>query len=171
MAGFYQVVLDSSHWEVSAQSTFHWPADYEVSSPGIRDVLPSMRPDIVIQGPVAIDAATHRHRIVIDTKFTSIIASGQYGNLRLNSDNIYQMYAYIMSQERSDDPGSLNSTGVLLYPAIDCDVDKSALIQGHEIRFATVNLAADTQTIRRQLLRIPCTSPLAPTTPNGPVSV
>ena len=172
VAGFYQVVLDSRYWEVSAQSTFYWPADYEASSPGIRGVLPSMRPDIVIKGPATIDAATtHRHRIVIDTKFTSIIDSGQYGNLRLNSENIYQMYAYVMSQGRPDDPGSLNSPGVLLYPAIDCDVDESAMIQGHEIRFATVNLAADTQTIRQQLLRIPCTSSLAPTTSNEPVSV
>ena len=76
------------------------------------------------------------------------------------------MYAYLRSQERADDPDSLDSTGVLLHPAIDCDIDESAMIQGHEIRFATVDLAADTNTIRHQLKRIPYTSPLATTTPN-----
>ena len=61
-----------------------------------------------------------------------------------------------------DDPTTLDSTGVLLHPAIDLELDESALIQGHEIRFATVNLAADSTTIRNQLLRIVKTSPLHP---------
>ena len=70
------------------------------------------------------------------------------------SDNIYQLYAYLRSQENAADPLSLHSTGVLLYPSLGIDYDKAATIQGHRIRFATVNLAAETQTIRKQLLRI-----------------
>ena len=163
VAGFYKVVLDHLGWNVSAQRTFYWPADYTASSPGMRDILPSMRPDIVIERPTTIDMVTGRHRVVIDTKFMSILNSGHYGNQRVNSANIYQMYAYLRSQERDDDPRTLDSTGVLLHPAVDCDFDESAVIQGHEIRFATVNLAADTRTIRQQLLRIPYTSPLAAT--------
>ena len=171
VAGFYQVVLDSRHWRVSSQGTFHWPAKYEDSSPGIRELLPSMRPDIVLEPRLTGDMSTGHRPIVVDTKFMSMLGSGQYGNLRFNSGNIYQMYAYLRSQERFNDPGSCNSTGVLLYPAIDCDVDESALIQGHEIRFATVNLATDSQTIRKQLLRIPYLSPLAAMRPNEPESV
>lgn len=77
----------------------------------------------------------------------------------LKSGHIYQIYAYLRSQERPDDALSRTSTGVLLYPAIDACVDESATIQGHPIRFATVDLAADSPTIRRQLLRIVETEP------------
>ncbi len=63
------------------------------------------------------------------------------------------------TQERDDEPASLDSTGVLLHPSVGDDFDESAMIQGHLIRFATVDLAAHSQEIRRQLLRIPCGGP------------
>ena len=53
-------------------------------------------------------------------------------------------------------PAYLNSSGVLLHPSVGEDFDEYAMIQGHQIRFATVDLTADSQEIRRQLLRIPC---------------
>ena len=121
VVGFYKVVLEHGDWEISAQRSFDWLADYDASSSGIRDLLPSMRPDIVLEPRLTVDVAAGRHRIVIDTKFKSILGFGQYGNLRFDSENIYQMYAYLRSQERADDPGSLNSAGVLLYPATDCE--------------------------------------------------
>ena len=46
------------------------------------------------------------------------------------------------------------ATGVLLYPSLGEDYNEEATIQGHRIRFATVDLAADAPTIRQQLLRI-----------------
>ena len=108
-----------------------------------------MQTDIALERRTVDNQADGRERIIIDTKFTSILKSGQYRNQTLSSGYIYQMYAYLRSQERAHDPRSLNSAGVLLYPATDCDVDESAMIQGHEIRFATADLAADTQTIRQ----------------------
>ena len=64
------------------------------------------------------------------------------------------MYAYSRSQEQCGDPISRQSTGVLLYPSLEVDYNESAIIQGHRVCFATVDLAADGQTIRSQLLRI-----------------
>ena len=168
VGGFYAVVLSHQGWQVSPGKWIQWPV--EQGSSGISDVLPSMQTDIVLERQTSDEQHCGPGRIVIDTKFTSILKSGQYGNQRLSSEYIYQMYAYLRSQERGDDPMSLDSVGVLLHPAIDSSVDESAMIQGHEIRFATVDLAADTSTIRHQLKRIPYTSPLAPTTPSEPVS-
>ena len=168
VGGFYAVVLSHQGWQVSPGKWIQWPV--EQGSSGISDVLPSMQTDIVLERRIAASQFEDSKRIVIDTKFTSILKSGQYGNQRLSSGYIYQMYAYLRSQERGDDPMSLDSVGVLLHPAIDSSVDESAMIQDHEIRFATVDLAADTSTIRHQLKRIPYTSPLAPTTPSEPVS-
>ena len=144
VAGFYKVVLTETGWRVRAQSGIAWPTETPTS--GLSAMMPGMTRDIVLE--------RGDRRIIIDTKFTSIVTTGQYGNETFNSGNIYQLYAYLRSQEDASDPLSLHSTGVLLYPAIDACVDESATIQGHRIRFATVNLAAETQTIRNQLLRI-----------------
>ncbi len=151
VGGFYDVVLSPRGWRVSRGLWLNWQVEAE--SPGFDAVLPSMQTDIELARPIG---APGPRRIVIDTKFTSILTSGQHGKDRLRSGNIYQMYAYLRSQERDDEPASLDSTGVLLHPSVGEDFDESAMIQGHQIRFATVDLAADSQEIRRQLLRIPC---------------
>ena len=57
-------------------------------------LLPGMKPDIIL------DRRQDR-RIVIDTKFTSITKTNQFGDLKLSSSYVYQIYAYLMSQEAS----------------------------------------------------------------------
>lgn len=68
--------------------------------------------------------------------------------------SVFTLYAYLRSRENPNDPLSRTSAGVLLYPSLGVDYDEAATIKGHRIRFVTVDLAAETQTIRRQLLRI-----------------
>ena len=144
VAGFYDAVLSPDGWQVTAQSPVNWQLDDP--TPGLRGLMPGMVRDVVLE--------RGNRRIVIDTKFTSIMTSGQWDNRSLQSSHIYQIYAYLRSQEQADDPLSLNTAGVLLYPSLGVEYDEAATIQGHEIRFATVNLAADSRTIRAQLLRI-----------------
>ena len=152
VAGFYDVVLSPRGWRVSHGRRLIWPVDDESS--GIKDVLPSMKTDIMLEAPPRGDQNGGRHITVIDTKFTSILKPGYHRDQTLASGFIYQMYAYLMSQEHKANTSSLDSTGVLLHPSIGHDFDEFAVIQGHKIRFATVDLASDSQTIRRQLLRI-----------------
>ncbi len=151
VGGFYDVALDPKGWTVSTGSGLKWPV--EDNSARISNILPSMQTDIVLERPSSQSRRTNRQRTVIDTKFTSILKPGQYGKATLSSGYIYQMYAYLRSQERETDPASLDSTGVLLHPAVDDRVDEYALIQRHKIRFATVDLAAESNTIRHELLR------------------
>lgn len=125
----------------------------EHPSAELREIMPGMIADVVLE-PRKIDGSQRDRRIVIDTKFMSILTTGWQRERSLRSGNIYQMYAYLRSQENAGDPRSNNATGVLLYPSLGEDYDEAATIQGHIIRFATVDLAADTRTIRRQLLRI-----------------
>ena len=154
VGGFYDVVLSHDGWRVSAGSWIQWPV--AARSPDVEVVLPSMQTDIVLVRP----ESEGRRRIVIDTKFTEILKRGHYRDQTLDSGYIYQIYAYLRSQERNDDPRSFDSIGVLLHPSVGFDFYEAAMIQGHEIRFATVDLAADSHTIRNQLLRIVKTSPL-----------
>ena len=154
VGGFYDVVLSPLGWSVSWGRRIHWPIDVDAKSPGIDAVLPSMQTDIVLERPSPDDPNAGWHKTVIDTKFTSILNPGHYKSQTLKSDYIYQMYAYLRSQERDTDPASLDSTGILLHPSVGVGFDEYAVIQGHKMRFATVDLAADSKKIRCQLLRI-----------------
>ena len=152
VAGFYDVTLSRQGWRVRHGSWLHWPLAPGASTPGLPAILPSMQTDITLERPTG--------RIVIDTKFTSVITRGRSGQPSLKTGHIYQLYAYLRSQERDGDPLSASATGILLYPAIDAPIAEAAVIQGHEIRFATVDLAADAPVIRRRLLDIALRSPL-----------
>lgn len=151
VAGFYEAVLRDRGWNVRHGQHMSWRL--EEGSPSVRDLMPQMITDITLERSSVANAGNGQ-RIVIDTKFMSILTAGQQGKQTFRSDNIYQMYAYLRSQETANDPLSQNSTGVLLYPSLGEDYDETATIQGHRVRFATVDLAAETLTIRQQLLRI-----------------
>ena len=111
---------------------------------------------------IILENAREDRRIIIDTKFTNIATSAQYGDgQRFKTGHIYQLYSYLRSQEVADDPLSLSSEGMLLYPAIGIDVDETAELQGHLVRFATIDLAAPTATVVERLRRLPVYTSLA----------
>ena len=64
------------------------------------------------------------------------------------------IYAYLRSQEQPDDMAWNSATGILLHPTIDKGFDETATIQGHQVRFMTVDLSERPQAIRRALREI-----------------
>lgn len=145
VAGFYQHELHRRDgWRVHAQARLNW--QQSSASPGIAGLLPTMTADIILdQGD--------RRRIVIDTKFTRIVTLGVHGNERFRSGHIYQLYAYLRSQEGRGIPPD-EASGILLYPSLDCEIDEQVEIQGYELRFATVDLSEPGDGIRRRLIQI-----------------
>jgi 5-methylcytosine-specific restriction enzyme subunit McrC len=146
IAGFYDVVLSKRGWRVYAGKTFGW--QIESKSLGIDKILPSMRTDIIL------DHSGSGHRIVIDTKFNSVVTRGWYREKTLRSGYVYQIYAYLRSQEGNDDLLAENASGLLLHPSVGEMVNEVVVIQNHEIRFATVDLGATAKEIREQLLQV-----------------
>ena len=146
IAGFYSVALDKSTWRVLAGKQLNWQISDR--SAGIDAIMPGMKTDIII------DHKSSGQRLVIDTKFTSIITKGWYRDETLSSGYIYQIYTYLRSQEDPEHPLSLTTTGMLLHPSIDSEVDEKVTIQGHSIRFCTVNLGNEATQIRGQLLML-----------------
>ena len=146
IGGFYDVVLRPQRWQVTAGRTIRWQIEHRTSN--IDDILPTMRTDITLEHRDSL------RRIVIDTKFNSILMSGWYREKTLRSSYLYQMYAYLRSQDGRGDPMADHAEGLLLHPCVGPTVDESVVIQGHSIRFATVDLAASIPTIRRQLLNV-----------------
>ena len=153
VGGFYSTVLGPRGWLVKPRQWIHWPIETQTKTSRIDAIMPHMQTDIVLASPPA-DEHGDRRRIVIDTKFSRILKSGHYRSRTLDSGHIYQMYSYLRSQERDSDPRSLDSSGLLLHPSVGEDVDESAVIQGHRIRFATIDLAADSMVIRARLITL-----------------
>ena len=146
VGGFYDVVLQPQGWRVRCGGTLGWQIEQKTS--GIDKILPTMRTDVVL------DHAPSGRRIVIDTKFTSIVTSGWYREETLRSGYVYQIYAYLRSQVGRGDPLADCASGLLLHPSVGDAVDETVVIQGHGIRFATVDLTASPGKIRSQLLRL-----------------
>jgi 5-methylcytosine-specific restriction enzyme subunit McrC len=146
VGGFYDVVLQPQGWRVRCGGTLGWQVDQKTS--GIDKILPAMRTDVVL------DHTPSGRRIVIDSKFTSIVTGGWYREETLRSGYVYQIYAYLRSQVGRGDPLADCASGLLLHPSVGDAVDETVIIQGHGIRFATVDLAASAGEIRSQLLRL-----------------
>jgi 5-methylcytosine-specific restriction enzyme subunit McrC len=146
VGGFYRTVLPRERWRVRTGGLLDWPIDWWTE--GARDIMPRMQTDIVLE-----DALVAR-RIVIDTKFTCIVTTGWRRETTLRSGYLYQIYSYIRSQAGRSDPLADNAEGLLLHPAIGEMFDEAVSLHGHLIRFATVDLAADSGAIREQLLKL-----------------
>ena len=144
-------MLGPQGWSVRPGGKLNWQV--ECPTAGISQILPNMITDIVLESPKRANGP-EGYRLVIDTKFTDILGMGQFSNPTLKSEYIYQVYAYLRSQERQSDPLSFTASGMLLHPSVGQEVDEAATIQGHRIRFATVDLTADSLTIRNRLLQL-----------------
>ena len=158
VGGFYRVVLSPREWEVKTNSPLDWQIEGE--TPRIKRILPKMRTDIILNHRLSC------RRIVIDTKFTAILKSGWHRDETLSSPYLYQMYAYLRSQVGRGDAAADHAEGLLLHPSIGESVDETAVIQGHRIRFATVDLATSAATIRARLLQFTQPPPFTPFDPH-----
>jgi 5-methylcytosine-specific restriction enzyme subunit McrC len=145
VGGFYEVTLKPKGWRVKCGGMLSWQASQKTE--GIDAIFPTMKTDIVL------DHAPSFRRIVIDTKFTSIVTNGWRRDETLRSGYIYQIYAYLRSQVGGGDLFADSASGLLLHPSMGETVDEEVIIQGHNIRFATVDLTAEPAEIRLQLLR------------------
>ena len=146
VAGLYRHELHGREgWRVRQQASLTWQA--ELPTPGLMTLLPSMEADIILDRGSS-------SRTVIDTKFTSIITHGHFGNEGLKSAHIYQLYAYLRSQTGGGDALADTANGILLHPSLDRHVDEAVTIQGHRLRFVTIDLSMSSSDIRTTLLDI-----------------
>ena len=148
IGNFYRFHLNPNNWKVMTGKSINWKINN--ATDGIKDILPSMKTDIIL------DNKNKSQRIVIDTKFTNIFhnKSSWYREKSLKSGYIYQLYAYLRSQEGIGEELFDNSSGMLLHPAIGEDINESATIQGHEMRFSTVDLTQSHEVIKNRLLNL-----------------
>ena len=146
IAGLYRVHLAKTTWQVSAGKELKWALSDQ--SAGSAEIFPTMKSDIILEHKTA------QRRIIIDTKFNSILTKGWHREQSLRNGYIYQLYTYLRTQENKTDPLSLNAAGLLLHPAVGYMLNEYVVTQGHKIHFATVDMTVDAKAIKKQLLAI-----------------
>ncbi|PWF24438.1 5-methylcytosine-specific restriction endonuclease system specificity protein McrC [Ancrocorticia populi] len=142
VAGYYKVMLPSLGWLVKHHEHLKWPRDGQTT--GFQGLLPGMETDITLRHQEA------GRMIVIDTKFTSATTVDMYGSQRFKSGYLYQLYAYLRTQENQSNLAH-SASGVLLHPSVNELIDEAALVQGHIMRVATVDLNASAKQIRDRI--------------------
>jgi 5-methylcytosine-specific restriction enzyme subunit McrC len=140
--GFAAVELEPLGWTVRGGVALKWQTSHQ--SEGIAAILPKMITDILLDSPDKM------RRVVIDTKFASILTKGRFGDSGLKSGHLYQMYAYLRSQEDGT-AASATASGLLLHPALDATLNEHVVIQHHHIAFSTVDLSGKAEAIRQEL--------------------
>jgi 5-methylcytosine-specific restriction enzyme subunit McrC len=136
---FYKVETDFS---VSSDS-ITW--QFESDNAEDLEVLPTMLTDITLQ--------SRSQKIIIDTKYYKEAFQTRYDKQKINSSNLYQLFAYLKNQETNTEL-TLNCEGILLYPSIQNDFNHSFKYENHRIRIMSINLNQDWQNIRTDLLKI-----------------
>jgi 5-methylcytosine-specific restriction enzyme subunit McrC len=130
------------HAHISARQ-FPWDATADTKE--ARALLPIMKTD------VSIDLGDGRC-IVLDCKFYANCFAQSFDQDRLNSDNLYQIAAYL-SHHPSRSSGA-KMYGVLLYPTVDADFLHQYDFVGDRLTVASVNLNQGWQSIHERLLQI-----------------
>lgn len=140
VANFYRIHLKG--WKVRAQSRLSWHAKRD------NPYLPAMQPDLILERTASGNV------LILDTKFTAnTLVENQWGKQVFDSTHLYQMYAYLKSQEHLSE-GHGKASGILLYPAVGDRVSERIELDDHIIRIECVDLTAPWQEIERQLLEL-----------------
>jgi 5-methylcytosine-specific restriction enzyme subunit McrC len=140
VANFYRIHLNG--WIVTPQKRLEW---YEKNS---NPYLPSMIPDLVLQ------EKSSSRMIILDTKFTARnLTPNQWGKEIFDSSHLYQLYAYLKSQEHLSE-AHRNAIGILLYPAVNNRFSERIELQDYVMRVESIDLTMPWQEIETSLLEL-----------------
>ncbi len=115
VANFYKLHL--LEWTATSQAQLSW------HMPKSSNYMPTMSPDLILQH------RTTGRMVVLDTKFTAnSLILGRWGNYVFDSSHLYQLYAYLRSQEHISEFHNCAS-GILLYPTVREDISETIELQ------------------------------------------
>lgn len=141
VANFYRLNLKG--WLVTKQKHLYW---HEATS---NPLLPTMKPDLVLveknSGQV----------LILDTKFTANnLIQSQWGKVEFDSSHLYQMYAYLKTQEHLSEKHR-QAVGILLYPSVNQKtLSETVQLQDMFLRVESVDLSTEWQEIEKRLIEI-----------------
>lgn len=111
-------------------------------------LLPSMQTDVTLYNP------TTGRKTILDAKYYQNTLSSHYGQQgKIRREHISQILSYVVSQENPNEPHTLHTDGILVYPTVTDDYDIAYRYNNtfHTIRVSTINLNQDWQKIEERL--------------------
>jgi len=141
--GFFRHALKDKGWTVGSK-ILRWTPPTEPPPP----FLPVMKTD------VTLDDLPNQRRIVVETKFTDALVDRD-GKTTIDTSYLYQLYAYLASQSGRGDSVADSAERVLLFVKTVGRETFTAeqYVQGHRIRFLSVDLSAPAADIRGRWLQ------------------
>jgi 5-methylcytosine-specific restriction enzyme subunit McrC len=147
LRGFFRT--HATQFEVGREK-LAWPLD------GENAFMPEMRTDVTL-----VERSPARRRLVVEAKYsTTTFATGHYGSKKFKSDNLYQLYAYLRTQEEKG-AAHRAAEGLLVYPVSTDEVSEEVVVQGHRIRVAAVHLGKPWESIHARLIELATLAPRA----------
>lgn len=116
-------------------------------------LLPLMETDVTLYNPQT------KKKIILDAKYYKETLVSRYGEKgKIRRDHLSQILTYVMNQENESQPHTKGTTGILVYPTVDTELDVSYLYKNtnHVIRVSTVNLNQNWRMIEQRLKDIIC---------------
>lgn len=141
--GLFQYHLSPIGWKVSSGEWLHWNAQQTPSQ------LPGMQTDIILRSPEG-------EITVIDAKFTNMFIENRVGNESLKSPHLYQLYAYLRSQEALGGEWK-TAKGIMLYASSGRNLQDetiSFLLDEHPVAFASISLETSIREFRQKALHL-----------------
>lgn len=129
-------------WKVYSEE-LRW--QFEVPDETHRAYIPIMRTDISIENT--------NGKVIIDAKYYRETFATSYDKEKMHSQNLYQLFSYLMNQ-RSADPNTFKTRGMLLYPDTGTHVDLDFWYEDHLIQIKTIHLDQHWGLIEKRLKAI-----------------
>lgn len=94
-----------------------------------------------MQTDVSVTNRTTNQKLIVDTKFygATLQRNRDYDSKKFISTHLYQMYAYLRTQEENDRTHE-NTKGLILYPYVDTHLNEEILVQNYSIKLSTLDL-------------------------------
>lgn len=135
-------------YKVSSE-TIQWQTDENIEASEAENfstLLPVMRTDISLDSP--------DKKIIIDTKYyKNAFSVNRFQQEKFNEKHLYQLFAYIKNLEALGGTNT-NCEGILLYPAINKNIDFSFKVSNHTIRIKSIDLNKPWQQLSADLLAV-----------------
>lgn len=149
VANFYR--LNLKDWTVTAQKHLQWHETFS------NNRLPIMRPDLMLE------EKTSGRILILDTKFTAkSLVENQWGKQGYDSSHLYQLYAYLKTQEHLSEKHR-QAVGILLYPTVHGkNLSEVVQLQDISLRVESVDLSVEWQEIENRLIEVVTPTPPPP---------
>ncbi|MDO6644085.1 5-methylcytosine restriction system specificity protein McrC [Acinetobacter guillouiae] len=141
--GFYLNNLTANLWSVSHNKKLQWKFELDSIT---SDIMPQMEADIILKNKQT------EHATIIDTKFNKILVRNRFGGEKYRNSYIYQIYAYLRSQEENGCRAF--QRGMLLHPSVGEEIADKVKIQGYSLEFQTIDLTATAKEIKTRLIEL-----------------